>query len=273
MYRRLSHSKLGELAKPSIKKSRARRNGHYSNFDEESIIERLTNRDDIIRFCVDIGASDGLTMSNTLALFERGWAGLSAELDGPNFAALARLHAQFPKSSLFRGRVSPDMVCSLFRTIDVPRNFGLLNLDIDSYDYFVLEAILGEYRPSVICAEINEKIPPPIKFTVNYSPEAFTDGHFHGQSICQLDLLRERFDYVFVQLEYNDAFLMPAELATSSLSAEDAYRLGYADRPDRLNRMPWNRDMEPLQGMDPASSIAFLDGMFSAQSGRYTLRI
>jgi hypothetical protein len=36
---------------------------------------------------------------------------------------------------------------------------GLLNLDIDSWDYFVLEEILAEFRPQLAIVEVNRLIP------------------------------------------------------------------------------------------------------------------
>jgi hypothetical protein len=62
--------------------------------------------------------------------------------------------------------VTPNNVVSLLLANDTPKEFAFLNLDLDGYDYFVLEQILTHYRPKLICKEINEKIPPPIKFSV-----------------------------------------------------------------------------------------------------------
>lgn len=45
--------------------------------------------------------------------------------------------------------VMPDTVVSLL-SANIPRD-GVLSLDIDSYDYAVLEQILNYYRPRLIC--------------------------------------------------------------------------------------------------------------------------
>ena len=36
---------------------------------------------------------------------------------------------------------------------------GFLDLDIDGYDYFVLETLLSKHKPKLISCETNEKIP------------------------------------------------------------------------------------------------------------------
>lgn len=244
----------------------------YSNTGEEEIVARLLSDCSPRRFCVDIAASDGRTMSNTLALYQRRWAGLAVEMDGLSFKALAARHARFPDSSLFRGRVTPDNVLDLLRAASVPADFGFLSLDIDGYDFYILDRMLSEYRPTLICAEINEKIPPPLRFTVKYRPDYVPDGsHFYGQSICQLAVLCERHEYAIVQLEYNNTFLMPSDLAPVSLTPTEAYRIGYQDRPDRQSRFPWNADMESVLRMSPGAAVDFLNNQFERYRGSYTL--
>jgi hypothetical protein len=244
----------------------------YSNTGEDVVIERLLGAVEAPQFCVDLGASDGRTMSNLLALFERGWRGLSVEMDGESFSSLATLHARFSGSALFRGRVTPDNVLEVLRAAETPDDFGVLSLDIDGYDFFVLNQLLASYRPAIICTEINEKIPPPLRFTVRYSPGySWENNHFYGQSICQLNVLCERYDYVIVELEYNNAFLMPAAIAPSSMTPQEAYRTGYADRPDRRTKFPWNADMEDLQSLDPRAAVEFLRARFAKYEGMYSL--
>ena len=49
----------------------------YSNFNEEEIVRDLVEALSVKRrFCVDIGAADGVSMSNSYTLFQSGWHGL-----------------------------------------------------------------------------------------------------------------------------------------------------------------------------------------------------
>jgi hypothetical protein len=246
----------------------------YSNFGEDAIIRELLGKIALRhRFAVDIGAGDGETMSNSYSLFRSGWDGLAAEWDGARFAKLAYRYAGFPGARLVRARITPDNVLGILAAAEAPKEFGFLNLDIDSYDHYVLERILSAYRPSLICAEINEKIPPPLKFTVKWDPaHRWAQDHFFGQSLSMLDDLGKRAGYALAGVEYNNAFLIPRELnPVPMLSAAEAYRQGYAARPDRLQRLPWNKDMEPLLTMDAESAKAFVREKFKAYAGRYVL--
>jgi hypothetical protein len=243
-----------------------------SNFDEQRKVASWLDLLDIdCGYAVDIGASDGLTMSNSIALYREGFGGLAVERNEDKFYRLAFTLRHYPAVALARVSVSPDNVQPLLASNGAPSAPSFLNLDIDSYDYYVLDRLLEAFRPSLMCVEINEKIPPPVKFTVNYRADhIWTEDHFYGQSISQLRVAAERHAYHLVELEYNNAFLIPAEHSRwDDLSAEEAYRVGYLEKSDRLIRMPENQNMEILQGLPPEECVAMIHHVFAAYAGRY----
>lgn len=227
------------------------------------------------QFCVDIGASDGVSMSNTCLLFSNGYKGLAVEYDSGNFSRLASAYKNFKEVNLSKCKVTPRNVVDLLNGNLVPKQFAFLNLDIDSYDYFVLDEILGSFRPSLVCVEINEKIPPPLKFTVLYDPNHTWEGdHFYGCSISQLHLLCIKHNYALAYLHYNNAFLIPVEVCArasiASISPEEAFKKGYFGRPDRKEKFPWNADVEELLFLSPQEALAFVDKLFLNYQGKYT---
>jgi hypothetical protein len=247
----------------------------HSNFGEQEILRRLVESVPTMpRYCVDIGAGDGALHSNSLALFEKGWSGAALEWDGSRFGKLAWRHRD-RNLNLVRGKVTPENVVPLFKGLGVPREFGILSLDIDGYDYFVMEALLGEFVPQVLCMEINEKIPPPLRFTVLWSDGyAWKGDHFYGQSLSQAQALASSRGYALVALEYNNAFFIRrGSCSWPELTPEQAYQAGYRDRPDRLDRLPWNKDMENLQNRPPQDAARLLREKFAAYEGRYRLEL
>lgn len=249
----------------------------YSNFREQELIDQLLGRLTVPhRVCVDLGAGDGETMSNSLALLRAGWTGLAVEADPRAFAALAYRHARTPGIALARVRVTPDNVVGLLEAGGVPQDFGFLTLDIDSYDYFVLERVLQAFRPVLICAEINEKVPPPIKFAVTFDPSGSCDhaGHFYGQSLSILAELASGHGYRLGGLEYNNAFFVRSDAGPGpELSVEEAYERGYRGRPDRLERLPWNRELEPLLALPPEEAVEFVRRLFREHEGEFICRL
>ncbi|HVF48516.1 MAG TPA: hypothetical protein VNA19_00435 [Pyrinomonadaceae bacterium] len=253
------------------------KSGGHSHSDEERILERhigelLVNGHS--RTAVDIGAGDGIRWSNTYALYRRGWRGVGFEADSRKVAKLAEAYKFYPAVSLCQCRVTPANVVPLLRAYEIPEDFSVLNLDIDSYDYWVLDALLESFRPRLIVTEINEKIPPPIEFVVKFDPDFELRHHFYGYSIQSLSELCARHDYALIELEYNNAFLAPRELGgVRPLDAADAYRRGYLERPDRQEKFYLNQNMEILHTLSPEEGVKFINQFFSEHRGRYDVGI
>lgn len=249
-------------------------NGDYSHLGEQFVIRNYLDELPVEhRFCVDIAASAGVMMSNTFALYKDGWSGLAVEGDALMFSRLAHAYSLFPTVNLAKCMVTPINVVSLLEANDTPRHFGFLNLDIDGYDHFVLERVMERYRPALICAEVNEKIPPPLKFTVQWDPGfVWAQDHFYGQSIAKLHELCIRFDYSLIQLFYNNALLVPAEICQRpALTPEQAYRSGYVDKPDRRKLFSWNAEMEHVPSLRPEDALEYFRKLFIKYEGKYQL--
>lgn len=247
-----------------------------SQFGEQEIIQKIFGKtSDIsgLQYVIDIGASNGLDASNTYPLFKNGARGLLVEPDPEKFASLADLYKQFDVN-LFRGYATPENIINIFKSCHVPREPTFMNFDIDSYDYFVLQTILEEYRPKLISVEINEKIPPPLKFAVLFNPDHFYNGdHFYGMSISALGDLCIKYSYDIIFLNYINTFIVPHEKnrLLPPLSPEEAFNSGYRDRKDRKEKFPWNSNMEKLLYMNPDEAQDFLLNFFSRYRNRYVL--
>jgi hypothetical protein len=221
-------------------------------------------------FAVDIAAGDGVTSSCTLPLFrDYGWSGLAVECDDARFTLLQHIYARFPRVRTESLRVTPDNVRATLR--DVAMRPAFVNIDIDSFDLAIAVEIAEALQPAIIDIEINEKVPPPIRYATLYSPAFdFTPDHFYGCSInAAFDVLSVR-GYVLEAVEYNNAFFVRADFAAQhgirGTDPETAYAQGYAQRADRLEYFPWNRDMEALQTLAPAQGLEFLARKFGQRT-------
>ena len=249
----------------------------FSNFGEERILRKYIAEllpEGASRTAVDIGAGDGVRGSNTYALFREGWRGVGFEGSNRKVCKLAAAYKHYPQVSAANCVVTPSNVAPLLKAYNVEREFGVLSLDIDSYDYWVLDALLGAFRPRLVVTEINEKIPPPVRFVVKYDPDFRLQHHFFGYSIASLEELCERHDYTLIALEYNNAFIAPRELeGARPLDFARAYREGYLERPDRQERFWRNSDMEILHSLAPAEAARFIDQFFARHRGKYELSL
>lgn len=265
----------GGILELALQKVKYSLRGRFSHANEELIlakyIEKLLPRD-WPRTVVDIGAGNGVRWSNSYALVLAGWKALGIEGDPQKYALLRKAYSRFPKAEAANQLADPHNIRSLLVDFGVEKNFGVLSLDIDGNDYWVLDAILKEFRPGLVVTEINENIPPPLSFVVKFDPRFQLRYHFYGYSIAALAGLCEKHDYGILELEYNNAFLAPAELGAAHFrSAESVYRQGYLDRPERKQRFEANLDMEALHSLSPDEGVRFLENFFSNDKENFYL--
>ena len=229
-------------------------------------------------FVVDMAASDGVSQSCTLEFFKDStWSGLALEMDPDKFAKPSFLYANFPNAKLARGRITPHNAVSTLLGFEVPNDFSLLNLDIDSYDLYVINEILkGGFRPKIISMEINEKIPSSVFFTVDYDEKHYWKGdHFYGCSIRAASETIKPFGYILESLQYNNAMFIRSDLASQlfdDTSVEIAYESGYKNKSDRKKLFPWNADVDCLLDFSKDDSIKFINNFFSKYDGKYTIK-
>ncbi|MBF2053097.1 MAG: hypothetical protein IGS03_06480 [Candidatus Sericytochromatia bacterium] len=226
--------------------------------------------------CVDIGAYDGLNYSNTHFLFEQGWQGLMLECGPHRFALLASHYRALPAAQLSRAKVTPENIVPLLNAHQIPAEFDLLSLDIDSYDYFVLAALLKHYRPTVILTEINEVIPPPVKFAVQYDPafELQIQTRFYGQSLAMLAELCQQHGYTMIDMYYMDVVLLDNRyLEGEARDLATLYREGLLDRPRPAYYRDYPFDVEALLQADPQTACQLIQAGFAPFKGRFICEV
>lgn len=255
-----------------------KKNSGYSR-EEATIYKYIThlNIEEKNKFAVDIAAQDGILGSQTLNLFKKNWSGIALEVDGQYFSSLSWFYRCFSKVTLIKTKVTPFNVVDILKVVNCPYDFGFLSLDIDSFDYYVLDKILKEYRPQLVCVEINENVPPPIKFTVLFSNDFSWDGldsHFQGQSIEMVNELCLKYNYKIIDLHYNNLFIVPLEkIQFKTITSQDAYNHGYFLKSDRKRHFPWNHDMEILFSLKTDEQVKFLKKKFEKYEGKYILEL
>lgn len=265
----------GSIIEFTLQKVKYSLRGRFSYSNEQQILDKYVEqilRKECPRTVVDIGAGNGVRWSNSYALLLEGWKALGVEADFHKYTMLSRAYRHFPAAHACHSRVDPNNVLSLLEEFDIESDFGVLCLDIDGNDYWVLNAILSKFRPGLVVTEINENIPPPLRFLIKFDPEFQLRHHFYGYSIAALGDLCEKYEYGILQLEYNNAFLAPRQLCGGGFrDAESAYREGYLEKEDRKRRFAPNLDMEILHSLSTEEGMRFLHAFYAEQTGTYYL--
>jgi hypothetical protein len=149
----------------------------YSQNGEDGVIEEILKRLVISNgnknWCVEFGAWDGIHLSNTFALVEKNWNAVYIEGDSDRYQDLlktSRKYSQIVPIQAFvtRFQNEENPLDRLLKQTQLPKEFELLSIDIDSYDLDVWESLTC-YSPKIVIIEINSHVPPGIVW--RHSPE------------------------------------------------------------------------------------------------------
>jgi hypothetical protein len=199
-------------------------------------------------YVVDIGASSGVRSDPVFPFItDPSFRGLCIEGDS---GKTRELRGKCPLSvDIFTGFITPENALSTFARFGVPKDLDILKIDIDGYDLDVLRVLLSEYKPKILIAEINEKIPPPVHFEIPYRPEYRWDSsHCVGFSIAAGHSVLARHGLSIIDIyDVNNILCIDAELGKllNIPIPEDISKLyveRYVNDPDRL-AFHWNESV------------------------------
>jgi hypothetical protein len=134
----------------------------HSQNGEDGIIEELLKRLEIKDGWVcEFGAWDGVYLSNTFALVEKGFKGVYIEGDKNKFKDLLTTVEKCPHiipiNEYVEHNDSQNSLDNILARTNIPVDFDVLSIDIDSFDYQVWKS-LKVYRPKIVIIEINSGI-------------------------------------------------------------------------------------------------------------------
>jgi len=204
----------------------------FSQNGEDGVIEEILKRLNIKygKF-VEFGAWDGIYLSNTFNLLKnKNWEGFYIESDVEKFDKLKTLKNYFDNKLIIAnekvlqsGESSLDNILKKYTNFD--KNFELLSIDIDSFDYQVWEG-LTNYEPIIVIIEVNSSVHPPFE-------QIHIDSKTQGTSIISMIKLGKRKGYTLVCHTGNCIFVKDNYLNLINLEKE------YIDRPELMHlKMP-----------------------------------
>jgi hypothetical protein len=119
------------------------------------------------KFCVEIGAYDGRTFSNTWSLInEQGWSALLVEKDDEAVEALGDRYRKNPKVTVVHAQATTRGDTALEHILHrggSPRSFDFLCIDVEGNDYN-LWAALKNFEPRTVMIDFNPTISNDVIF-------------------------------------------------------------------------------------------------------------
>jgi len=166
----------------------------YSQNGEDGVLAKIFQLiEPTDKYCVEFGAYDGVTGSNTYLLGLQGWQRL----------LLDRMF-EIPEMNLHKEFITAENIVSIFEKYNIPFYFDLLSLDIDYNDFYIWKVLCKRYKPSVVVIEYNATHLPDEDKVVKYYPYYCGDGtNYFGASILSLFYLAKKNNYSLVYAERN----------------------------------------------------------------------
>ena len=227
----------------------------YSQSGEDGVIkeilQRVSKKCALDRWCVEFGAWDGVHLSNTCRLIkEESYSAVLIEADRKR---ARKLDENFPQSNVikinsfveFEGRNSLDRILSL---TPIAVDFDLLSIDIDGADYWIFES-MNLYRPKVVCIEFNSFIPNQVEFV---QPKSFQIKQ--GSSALAISRLGQSKGYSLVHATRGNLLLVRSDLRE--------YVTNRLAKVDEINRF----------GGDPTFVFVGFDGSLLSNKSEIDLR-
>ena len=183
----------------------------YSQWGEQQLIAhflaKLPAHD---KWCVDVGAGDGETLSNTRELRTAGYKAVLIEADSAKWRAIQNNPGPYPRtilcSVMSSGCHSLDRILTETRNTPPPTDFDFLSIDIDGNDYHIW-AGLKNYTPKLVCIEFN----PTIQDNLTVIPPDNPDLRM-GSSLAALVELGKTKGYELAAVTVTNAIFVRADL-------------------------------------------------------------
>lgn len=205
----------------------------FSQFGEDGAIQYLLAKTPIENETfVEFGVEDYSESNTRFLLMNDNWRGLiidagSAHLD---FTAAHQLRWRFDLTPL-SSFVTPENINRLIMRSGFDRDLGLLSVDIDGNDYWVLQAI-DVVVPRILVVEYNSTFGPHLSVTVPPNDEfdrskAHWSHLYFGASLSAYSdlLIRKGYQLVGCNAAGNNAFFVRRDVGSRlpNLSVADAY--------------------------------------------------
>ncbi len=146
----------------------------YSQNGEDGVLEELLKRLEIDNGWVcEFGAWDGKHLSNTFRLIEtKCFNGVFIEGDSEKFKDLLKTQSEYPNITAIEAFVEHDSASEttldkILAKTQIPTDFDILSIDIDSYDYQIWKSV-ENYKPKIVVIEINSSILPTDEKHIHY---------------------------------------------------------------------------------------------------------
>ena len=203
-----------------------------SQWGEDGIIEWLCHvLPDLPRRFVEFGVDNYEEANTRFLLQNRGWSGLVMDRSAEHMLGIRNEEFYWRHELVaIAAIITQDNIDELIASAGFSGEIGILSVDIDGNDYWVLSAI-ASVQPAIIICEINGLLGDRHALTIPYKPDfdrlaAHHSGLYFGASVRAISSLCEAKGYRFIGTNSNgvNAFYVRDDLASCVLDRMEEVR-------------------------------------------------
>ena len=198
----------------------------FSQWGAAGIIEFLISNIPISnKFFVEFGVENYRESNTRFLMINRNWSGLVIDGSRENIEDIKRqkIYWQYDLHAL-NHFITKDNINEIIRNellkLKIDNNIGILSIDIDGVDYWVLKEI-SVINPSIVICEYNSLYGNQKPFTVPYDPEFSRSRYSHtnlywGANLKAFEtLLKDKgYSYIGSNIQNLNAFFVKSDIAT-----------------------------------------------------------
>ncbi len=230
----------------------------FSQIGDDGIIQYLIHTLEIEnKFFIEFGVQTYIESNTRFLLINDNWSGVIYDGSKDNIDFIQNDYYYWKYNLKARNLfITSENINQAFETDKVPKEPGILHIDIDGNDYWIWKAI-SVINPVIVIMEYNSGFGNDRAITVPYNPEferysANHTGLYFGASLASLCDLAEEKGYVFVgsnSYGNNAYFVRKNKLGNlSPLSVKQGYRESFArQNKNELGAFTYELDSEVLK--------------------------
>lgn len=157
----------------------------YSQNDEDGITLHVLSIIPHKKYFVEFGVGDG-SECNCRILKENGYAGIVMDMYGDG-------------KKVFREYITSKNINSVFQKYSIPKDGGILSIDIDSKDFWAWKSLSNDYKFDLVIVEYNSILGYKESKVIPYENSLEWDGtDYFGASIKAFETLGKEKGYMLI---------------------------------------------------------------------------
>jgi len=192
----------------------------YSQWGEDGIIDWLIDKlPQIPKKFLEIGTQDYKESNTRFLLINKNWDGflIEADKDAIKNIKSQRVYWRYNLTAI-NEFITKDNINNIIKKNNIPKKLGLLSLDIDGNDYWILKK-LSSLDPSIIICEYNSlfgqkrSVTVPYKKNFTRSKEHYSNLYYGASINAFIELMKKKNYYlVGTNSAGNNAFFVKKNL-------------------------------------------------------------